>query len=222
MKSMQRNLKNFLDNKKLFIFDFDGVIADSVEVKDLAFRSLYQIYGKEIIEKVSKYHLANGGISRYEKIKFFHNEFLNKKISEKELNKLSRKFSENVVDEVIASEEIYGSTEYLLKLAAKKKICAINTGTPTDEIIEILKKRELFSLFKYIFGSPDNKLENLRKILFYSDVNISETVFFGDSSTDLQAAMELDIDFIGVGKAIIETNTTYEKINYLSDFSELL
>ena len=89
MKSTQRNLKNFLDNKKLFIFDFDGVIADSVEVKDLAFRSLYQIYGKEIIEKVSKYHLANGGISRYEKIKFFHNEFLNKKISEKELNKHS-------------------------------------------------------------------------------------------------------------------------------------
>ena len=62
---------------KAIIYDFDGVILDSVKIKTLAFEELYSSYGKEIQNKVKSYHLLNGGISRYNKLKYYHKNFLN-------------------------------------------------------------------------------------------------------------------------------------------------
>ena len=59
---------------KTIIFDFDGVILESIDVKTEAFKKLYQPYGSNISNKVVKNHLANGGISRYEKIKIYHKQ----------------------------------------------------------------------------------------------------------------------------------------------------
>ena len=83
---------------KAIIFDFDGVILDSVNVKTKAFELLYEEYGPEIQKKVVKYHLDNGGISRFEKFKFYHKNFLNKEISENELLLLGSKFSSLVFE----------------------------------------------------------------------------------------------------------------------------
>ena len=78
---------------KTVILDFDGVILDSNSTKEKAFSKLYSIYGKNIRNKVVTYHKKNLGISRYKKIKYFHEKFLKKKISKKEINILSNKFS---------------------------------------------------------------------------------------------------------------------------------
>ena len=67
---------------KGIIFDFDGVIAESVQVKTDAFVELYKQYGSNILEKVIKHHEGNGGMSRFEKIKFYHESFLNKTITD--------------------------------------------------------------------------------------------------------------------------------------------
>ena len=53
---------------KAIIFDFDGVIVESINVKKEAFEKLYQKYGDEIVYKVIAHHMANGGMSRFEKI----------------------------------------------------------------------------------------------------------------------------------------------------------
>ena len=50
---------------KAIFWDFDGVIADSVNVKTDAFYEMYLPYGKHIADKVRQYHLNNGGVSRY-------------------------------------------------------------------------------------------------------------------------------------------------------------
>ena len=47
------------------IFDFDGVLVESVDVKTRAFCDMYSKYGEEIVEKVKEYHLSHGGISRF-------------------------------------------------------------------------------------------------------------------------------------------------------------
>lgn len=51
---------------KAIFWDFDGVIAESVNVKTEAFYNLYLPYGIEIAEKVRRHHLDNGGMSRFE------------------------------------------------------------------------------------------------------------------------------------------------------------
>ena len=222
MRFMQKALIDELNNKTLFIFDFDGVLADSVQIKTQAFKTMYEPYGEKIVDKVSRYHLLNGGVSRYKKIQYFHKEYLHKEITESEVEKLSKEFSAIIIDKVIASNEINGSKNYLHELIKKKKICAINTGTPTEEIKEILKKRNLFTFFKHVYGSPDSKPENLKNILSDSNLSKEKAIFFGDSLTDLEAAIELDIDFIGVGRFIKEIKTNYKKIKYINDFAELL
>ena len=42
-------------------FDFDGVLADSVEVKTRAFYRLYEGHGPEVAAQVAAHHRANGG-----------------------------------------------------------------------------------------------------------------------------------------------------------------
>ena len=66
---MQKNIKGV-------IFDFDGVIVQSLEAKSEAFRMLYNEYGNDIAKKVVKHHQKNGGISRYEKFKHYHKKYL--------------------------------------------------------------------------------------------------------------------------------------------------
>ena len=64
---------------KSIILDFDGVILDSNNIKEKAFANLYSIYGKNIRKKVVVYHKKYHGVSRYNKIKYFHEKFLKKK-----------------------------------------------------------------------------------------------------------------------------------------------
>ena len=61
---------------KIAIFDFDGVICDSNSVKTNAFLELYKDLDQNKLSFVKRYHIHNGGISRYEKIKYFEKFFL--------------------------------------------------------------------------------------------------------------------------------------------------
>lgn len=48
------------------------------------------------------------------------------------------------------------------------------------------------------FGDPLGKAEALRQVIVCSGVQVREIVFFGDSLTDRDAAMELGVRFIAV------------------------
>ena len=61
---------------KAIFWDFDGVIAESVNVKTEAFYNLYLPYGIEIAEKVRRHHLDNGGMSRFEKFRYYQTRLL--------------------------------------------------------------------------------------------------------------------------------------------------
>ena len=100
---------------KGIIFDFDGVIAESVQVKTDAFASLYEQYGVNIVTKVIKHHEANGGLSRFEKIKLYHGSYLNKAITNKEIEELATQFSKLVVKKVIDSHYVPGVFKFIQK-----------------------------------------------------------------------------------------------------------
>ena len=68
-------IKNIVKKKKFIVFDFDGVVLDSVEIKTNAFAEIYSEYGSEIVSKVVEYHKRNGGLSRFEKFKYYHKFF---------------------------------------------------------------------------------------------------------------------------------------------------
>ena len=182
---------------KAIIFDFDGVIVDSVNVKTLAFAELYSEYGPEVQRKVKDYHILNGGISRFEKFKYFHKHFLDITISESELIFLADKFSNLVFDKVCCSKNINGALEFI-KFASKNYLTFICTGTPQSEIEAILEHKGLTNDFVKVLGSPKVKVAIVNEIMAGYKLHSSEVLFIGDAMTDFKAAVETNIHFIGV------------------------
>ena len=128
--------------KKGIIYDFDGVICDSVNIKTLAFSKMYEIYGNDIVNKVVNYHHENGGISRFKKIEYFHKNFLNINLTISKINELANEFSNLVVENVIKSNYIEGAYDFI-KSNKEKYLQFICTGTPKEEIDIILKERNI-------------------------------------------------------------------------------
>ena len=114
-------VKTHIDRYKAFFFDFDGVIADSVNVKTDAFAEIYSPYGKKVVSQVISHHIFHGGISRYEKFRYYHRNFLKKQISEAEVEELAQKFSNLVIQKVIEAPFISGAPEFLELVKAKNK-----------------------------------------------------------------------------------------------------
>ena len=184
-----------LEQFSAIIFDFDGVIAESVEIKTEAFREMYISYGKEISEGVVNHHLANGGMSRFKKFPFYHDRFLDQKLSQKEIQYLSDQFSDIVINKVISCPLVNGALS-LLDLLHSKKVLFISTGTPDKEIKKIINKRKLRRYFREVFGSPSSKQDHIKNILKNYKLKKSETLYIGDAETDLKAAKNTEIHFI--------------------------
>jgi len=174
-------------NIKNIFFDFDGVIAESVSAKTDAFEEMYLPYGKDIAAKVVEYHKLHGGVSRYEKFKYFHKEFLNEVINKEKVDELAIQFSNIVLDKVINSDEVLGANYFIKKYHTKFQFWII-TGTPTKEIELIAKKRKLSSFFIGLHGSPNNKRYWTENLIKKYKLNRDEIIFLGDATTDIDAA----------------------------------
>ena len=191
---------------RVLIYDFDGVICDSVEIKTEAFQELFKHNGIEIQSQIKKYHLSNGGVSRFEKIRHIEKIFLGNKISPVDLAIKANQFSEMVKEKVINSNYILGALEFISKKGkqGKQYIC---TGTPENEMIEILEERGIKILFDGIFGSPKPKSEILNHLVIKNHFNRADCLFFGDALTDLEASLKCQIPFCG----ILNKNTHFPK-----------
>lgn len=180
---------------KNIFFDFDGVIAESVDVKTKAFYKLYEPYGKKIAKKVVDHHMAHGGISRFEKFRIYHEYFLNKKIDETEVNNLAEQFSDLVVDGVVNAPEVIGAKKFIEKYNNQCRYWII-TGTPTNEMIDIVRKRGILDYFEEICGSPTKKDIWSEYIIEKYNLFRDKIVFLGDAKSDMDAAKHSGIDFI--------------------------
>ena len=180
---------------KAIIFDFDGVIVDSVGLKSEAFSEIYSKYGNNIKNKVIKHHESNGGISRFEKFKYYHKKFLNKKITTKELEKILNQFSSLVMSKVVKAEYVEGAIDFIQD-NFNDYLLFISTATPTFEINQILIKRKINFFFKEVYGSPEKKVNHIKKIMDKYNLKPGELLFIGDSVSDLDASKKMNLDFI--------------------------
>ena len=193
--AVQSLLLQSMTKIKSIIFDYDGIIAESVNVKTQAFAELYKPYGKDIVQKVMKHHESNGGVSRFEKFKIYHKSYLKEDIDQLKVDELANKFSNLVLQKVIDSPYVKGVYDFISSNYQKYDF-HISTGTPIDEIKIILKRKFLRKFFKEVFGSPKKNL-HIKKILNIYGYDRSEVVFIGDALSDRDAAKNNDINFIG-------------------------
>ena len=180
-----------------FFFDFDGVLADSVEVKTRAFAKLFGPYGAEIVAKVVDHHRRHGGMTRVEKFRYYYREFLKKPLDDNVMERLCSEFSRLVVDQVVASPEIPGAEAFLTKWHDHIP-CFVISATPDDEIRQIVRRRGLEGFFKEVLGSSASKTENLKRLLDKYVLEPAKCIFFGDAESDYRAARNCGVEFIAI------------------------
>ncbi|MBC8052949.1 MAG: HAD family hydrolase [Sphingobacteriaceae bacterium] len=179
------------------VYDFDGVICDSVSVKTEAFAEMYRQYGDDVVEKVVNYHHENGGISRFEKFKYYEKAFFNKVIKESEAREMGDLFSALAMQRVIDAKYIDGAHEFIAQHHSNylQFIC---TGTPEVEIQEIARCKGITSFFKAIYGAPQTKYTILTQIMDQYNLQPKEVLFMGDAMTDYNAAKVTGVVFVGL------------------------
>lgn len=180
---------------KNILFDFDGVLVESVQVKTKAFEQLYLPYGKEIAARVVAHHEANGGVSRFEKFRLYSGEWLGEAADDTQIESLARKFSDLVLEAVVAADWVPGADVFLKQYASNYQAWII-TGTPTEEIQIILNRRAISQHFIEAFGSPTKKPDWVAHIIQEYGILPKETVFIGDALSDYEAATAHQLNFI--------------------------
>jgi len=187
-------------NWEAVFFDFDGVVLDSVNVKTKAFAKMFRQYGQEVEKKVVEYHVNNGGVSRFDKFRYYYKEILNKPVNEEIIKTLSAQFSDLVIDGILASPFISGAKESLESLKKKEIPCYIVSATPYEEINLIVEKKELKGYFKEVHGSPRKKWEICKDIIKRKNHNPQYCLFIGDAMSDYEAAQKNGTCFLGIVK----------------------
>lgn len=183
---------------KVVVLDFDGVVLETVGIKAKAFKQLFFEYGEEAVAYIVRYHLLHGGISRFEKFKHFYNSYLGRTVSDQELQALNETFLELCFDKILAAPFVPGALEFI-SAAGRKWPLYIASGTPEDELHQILRHLKMDRLFKSAYGSPDKKKNLLERVLDLEAVAPEQALMVGDSMTDLEAASAVGMNFYGRG-----------------------
>ncbi len=179
---------------KALFFDFDGVIVESADIKTAAFRDIFKKFPASL-DKIVDYHKKNMGISRFVKFRYIFKNILKKSLSvnaEKELGKL---FSEIVYEKVLKTPMVKGASSFLNANFQKYPLFLIS-GTPEEELLDIVAKRKLSLYFNEIHGAPKQKATSIRGILKRFKWDPEETVFIGDAVSDYEASQKTEVHFV--------------------------
>lgn len=182
---------------KGIVFDFDGVILQSVDIKTRAFEALFAGEAPESVARILAYHLANGGISRYEKFRHAYREILRRPLSADEEKALGDRFNALVEQAVSVCPWVPGAREFLAARHAQLPLF-VASGTPQVELRRIVERRGLSGFFRGVYGTPDKKDAILRKVAAELACAPAELLMIGDAGNDYDAARAVGAAFVGV------------------------
>jgi phosphoglycolate phosphatase-like HAD superfamily hydrolase len=177
------------------VFDFDGVILESAEVKTDAFCELYAEHGAEIVERVRAHHLANLGISRFKKFAWIAENVLGRPL-EDDGAALGRRFTDLALARVLAAPFVPGAEAALAALAARGLPMFVASGTPHDELAMIVARRGLLPMFREVHGTPAEKPAIVAGLLARHGLAAERVLFIGDGMTDYKAARAAGTQFL--------------------------
>ena len=207
-----------VDTISYICFDFDGVILDTLKLKEDGFVHVYQEIDTADEQIIRDYQRNNGGIPRNEKFKFFDNLFLNTTPDKNRLDMLSLNFSKYIMEEIEGCPFIAGFTSILEQFRNKRMPVTIASAMPETELHQIINIKGITSSFTYAYGSPRLKSDQIKDI----DKNLRKTkkgLYFGDTMSDYVATTKSGLDFIGIGTS---TSFVTNKIPFIKDFTELI
>jgi len=196
-------------NIKTILWDFDGVILDSMKVRDFGFKQIFNKFDKNKVDELISYHNFNGGLSRFHKIKYFYNKLLNKTITEEQVQQYADSFT------IIMKKEL-SNPKHLIEDSVKFIIenyrnyhFHIVSGSEHNELNYLCKELGLVKYFKSINGSPTPKIDLVKQIFHKERYKKEEAILIGDSINDYEAAQLNSIRFYGYNNPDVKSLDNY-------------
>jgi phosphoglycolate phosphatase-like HAD superfamily hydrolase len=212
---------------KVIVFDFDGVLVDSVAVKRGAYFDVFAgvSNAQVVVERALR---ENSDGDRYQII----NNILRRLAAggilspSDDIATLCEFYAEKyncICEEHAASCSEMIDVSKNLSVLAERYALYINSATQEEPLKRIMAKRGWQRHFREVFGRPGTKVENLEKIMKREKIDPDEVVFVGDEQRDMDAALQCRCHFAG-----IQTNSSpfdpqpLHAINGISELEDLL
>lgn len=208
-------LFKFNTNIKNILWDFDGVIMDSMSIRDKGFEIVLEDHPKDDVQRLMQYHRSNGGLSRYVKFRYFFEEVKNQQITEEEVNSYAQKFSQVMLKNLVDSNLLIQDALLFIKNNYQSYNMHVVSGSDQTELRHICRNLEIDKYFNSIHGSPTPKKKLVKDLLLENEYKTNETFLIGDSINDYEAAVENGISFYGYNNLKLKETSG----NYIEKFS---
>jgi len=182
---------------KCAIFDFDGTLVDSNNIK---FNAFFQVTKNIPNSKKSlKQILQEPPGDRHAIFKRLSDLLYSEYQISVNDKKLSDAYTSICEEKVSSAQSIKGSEDSLEKLKLMGVKLFVSSATPEETLVNIINNRGISHFFDGIFGAPNTKEVHIQHVMKLFNLSSSEVVYIGDSETDRLAARMLDCHFVGIG-----------------------
>ncbi len=185
---------------KVIVFDFDGTLVDSNQLKYNAFFELFpsDSLHKEIVTDVLDEFIEK---SRYvilrEILKRINRKTINEDDLDYRVHASAKKYNDIVVDGAKRCKEKPGAKEVLESLSKRYNLYLSST-TPETSLKDIVKHRNWEGFFCDIFGYPNDKTSVLFDIIKRESINPGDLLVVGDGKSDRDSANSVKCEFFRI------------------------
>jgi HAD superfamily hydrolase (TIGR01549 family) len=206
---------------RTILFDFDGVILDSMPTREKGFALLFRHFPAEQVEQLLAYHRVNGGLSRYHKFRYFYEHILQQPITEEKVMQLAGEFSAIMRAELVNKELLIADAVEFIRSNHSRYPLHIVSGSDGQELRYLCAQLGLSPYFITIEGSPTPKNQLVKDILAAYHYTPAETILIGDSKNDYDAAVANNIHFLGYRFFSDRQIPDLLQVHSLQDFAEV-
>lgn len=183
--------------KRAYLFDFDGVILNSARMKERGFAEMFDDFDRALVQQFLAYHHANGGLSRFEKIRYFYEKIAKISLPDGEIERRAQRFSEKMRMELKNREYLIPDTIQFVQRLQGVAACHVVSAAEQHELRFLCQELGIAPLFDSIHGSPTPKRVLVSELLARVPYTSQECVLIGDSLNDYYAAAENNVEFWG-------------------------
>ena len=179
------------------VFDFDGTLVDSNEIKFRAFEQCFEPFPQHA-EAIAVYCRNHHHTPRGEKFRHITERILGRAYTPEAEGAYHTQFEAATTRQIIEAPEIPGASRFIAE-AARHRLTALLSSTPHDVLRHILERRGWQRLFREVRGAPVEKAAWLRAFRERLGLDKPSVVYFGDTEEDARAAEDASCSFIAVG-----------------------
>lgn len=198
-------LEPFLSLYDVVVFDCDGVLLDSNDLKTAVFKAVLEAhdFSPAAIAAFGAFQRANFGTSRYR----LFQALIDGRFGEQrpvDLATLLADFGARCRMGYVEQPETAGMRGALHRAGRGNRPLYVVSGSDESELRDVFAERSLGALFADVYGSPATKVENIARVREHrrqrGGGDAERMLFVGDAEADMKAAEEGGADFVFVAR----------------------